>query len=210
MCRSLPAIPTARPRSAISCGCRRASPSRKSMMATTISRDFEAPYTRELGRQRCGSSTRAKWSRARDFTTRPSETVVLALVLRAVTGMTLSAISDATTVAADGRRSRRDLDQDQGRHSRSRPEISMRSCATMAGSACCWPMTARPGKADRAEGLPARCDRLAPATRGVHAERATPYFGYGYKFWLFPGEKRRFALLGVYGQSISSIPARSS
>jgi CubicO group peptidase (beta-lactamase class C family) len=31
---------------------------------------------------------------------------------------------------------------------------------------------------------------------------ATPYFGYGYQFWLFPGDKRRFALLGVYGQSI--------
>jgi CubicO group peptidase (beta-lactamase class C family) len=36
--------------------------------------------------------------------------------------------------------------------------------------------------------------------------RATPYFGYGYKFWLYPGEKRRFALLGVYGQSIFVDP----
>ena len=36
--------------------------------------------------------------------------------------------------------------------------------------------------------------------------RATPYFGYGYQFWLFPGEKRRFALLGVYGQSIFIDP----
>ncbi len=35
---------------------------------------------------------------------------------------------------------------------------------------------------------------------------ATPYFGYGYQFWLFPGEKRRFALLGVYGQSIFVDP----
>jgi len=25
---------------------------------------------------------------------------------------------------------------------------------------------------------------------------ATPYYGYGYQFWLFPGERRRFALLG--------------
>ena len=30
--------------------------------------------------------------------------------------------------------------------------------------------------------------------------------GYGYQFWLFPGEKRRFALLGVYGQSIFVDP----
>lgn len=36
--------------------------------------------------------------------------------------------------------------------------------------------------------------------------RATPYFGYGYQFWLFPGDKRRFALLGVYGQSIFVDP----
>jgi len=36
--------------------------------------------------------------------------------------------------------------------------------------------------------------------------KAKPYFGYGYQFWLFPGEKRRFALLGVYGQSIFVDP----
>ncbi|MFY7960715.1 MAG: serine hydrolase, partial [Elsteraceae bacterium] len=35
---------------------------------------------------------------------------------------------------------------------------------------------------------------------------ATPYFGYGYQFWLFPTEKRRFALLGVYGQMILIDP----
>ena len=36
--------------------------------------------------------------------------------------------------------------------------------------------------------------------------RATPYFGYGYQFWLYPGAKRRFALLGVYGQSVFVDP----
>jgi CubicO group peptidase (beta-lactamase class C family) len=36
--------------------------------------------------------------------------------------------------------------------------------------------------------------------------KATPYFGYGYQFWLFPGEKRRFALLGIYGQAIFVDP----
>jgi CubicO group peptidase (beta-lactamase class C family) len=36
--------------------------------------------------------------------------------------------------------------------------------------------------------------------------KATPYFGYAYQFWTFPGEKRRFALLGVYGQSIFVDP----
>jgi CubicO group peptidase (beta-lactamase class C family) len=36
--------------------------------------------------------------------------------------------------------------------------------------------------------------------------RATPYYGYSYQFWTFPGEKRRFAFLGVYGQMIFIDP----
>lgn len=36
--------------------------------------------------------------------------------------------------------------------------------------------------------------------------QATPYFGYGYQFWTFPGRARRFALLGVYGQMIFVDP----
>lgn len=39
-----------------------------------------------------------------------------------------------------------------------------------------------------------------------HPRQATPYFGYGYKFWLYPATQRRFALLGVYGQSIFVDP----
>jgi CubicO group peptidase (beta-lactamase class C family) len=35
---------------------------------------------------------------------------------------------------------------------------------------------------------------------------ATPYYGYGYQFWIFPGERRRFALLGIYGQAIFVDP----
>lgn len=38
-------------------------------------------------------------------------------------------------------------------------------------------------------------------------KKATPWFGYGYQFWIFPGEQRRFALLGVYGQAIYVDPA---
>lgn len=37
--------------------------------------------------------------------------------------------------------------------------------------------------------------------------QATPYYGYGYQFWTFPGRTRRFALLGVYGQMILVDPA---
>jgi CubicO group peptidase (beta-lactamase class C family) len=36
---------------------------------------------------------------------------------------------------------------------------------------------------------------------------ATPYFGYGYQTWLFPGAQRRFALLGIRGQLILVDPA---
>ena len=36
--------------------------------------------------------------------------------------------------------------------------------------------------------------------------KATPYYGYSYQFWTFPGEKRRFAMLGVYGQMIFVDP----
>jgi CubicO group peptidase (beta-lactamase class C family) len=35
---------------------------------------------------------------------------------------------------------------------------------------------------------------------------ATPYYGYGYHFWTFPGESRRFGLLGAFGQSIFVDP----
>jgi CubicO group peptidase (beta-lactamase class C family) len=35
---------------------------------------------------------------------------------------------------------------------------------------------------------------------------ATPYYGYGYQFWIFPGESRRFALLGAFGQTIFVDP----
>jgi CubicO group peptidase (beta-lactamase class C family) len=38
--------------------------------------------------------------------------------------------------------------------------------------------------------------------------KAHPYWGYGYQFWLFPGEHRRFAMLGVYGQSIFVDPGQ--
>jgi CubicO group peptidase (beta-lactamase class C family) len=36
--------------------------------------------------------------------------------------------------------------------------------------------------------------------------KATPHYGYGYQFWIYPGQARRFALLGVYGQSIFVDP----
>ena len=37
---------------------------------------------------------------------------------------------------------------------------------------------------------------------------ATPFFGYAYQTWIFPGERPMFALLGVRGQAIYVDPAR--
>jgi len=36
---------------------------------------------------------------------------------------------------------------------------------------------------------------------------ATPFFGYGYQTWIFPGARRMFAFLGVRGQAIYVDPA---
>ena len=36
---------------------------------------------------------------------------------------------------------------------------------------------------------------------------ATPYYGYGYQVWIFPGPRRQFALLGIHGQKIFVDPA---
>jgi CubicO group peptidase (beta-lactamase class C family) len=35
---------------------------------------------------------------------------------------------------------------------------------------------------------------------------ASPYLGYGYQVWLFPGARRQFAFLGIHGQSIYVDP----
>jgi CubicO group peptidase (beta-lactamase class C family) len=35
---------------------------------------------------------------------------------------------------------------------------------------------------------------------------ATPYLGYGYQFWIYPGSHRRFAMFGVRGQGIFVDP----
>lgn len=45
--------------------------------------------------------------------------------------------------------------------------------------------------------------RQPPAFR---PRAATPYFGYGYLFWLLPMRHRTFAMLGIYGQSVLVQP----
>jgi CubicO group peptidase (beta-lactamase class C family) len=48
---------------------------------------------------------------------------------------------------------------------------------------------------------------VQPGDAYLAPKAATPYFGYGYQVWLFPGEARRFALLGIRGQIIFVDPA---
>lgn len=37
--------------------------------------------------------------------------------------------------------------------------------------------------------------------------KATPFFGYGYQFWLFPLKERSFAMQGIHGQAVFVQPA---
>ncbi len=37
--------------------------------------------------------------------------------------------------------------------------------------------------------------------------KATPFFGYGYQFWLFPFKERSFAMQGIHGQTVFVQPA---
>ena len=46
--------------------------------------------------------------------------------------------------------------------------------------------------------------------QNFHPNKATPYFGYGYQTWLFPGKKRRFALLAFMGKLFLWIPSSNS
>ena len=137
-----------------------------------------------------------------------SETVVLAALLRAVTGATLSdylgprlwqpmgAEADASWIrASDG------LEIGSGGFN-----------ATLRDYGRLGMLLANDGAIGGRQVLPK--DYLLDATDwrrhpdAFAPRRATPFFGYGYQFWTHPGEKRRFALLGVYGQSIFIDPER--
>jgi CubicO group peptidase (beta-lactamase class C family) len=135
-----------------------------------------------------------------------SETIVLAVLLHAVTGTTLSAYlterlwqpmgaeADATWI-----RSHDGLEVAAGSFN-----------AVLRDYGRLGVLLANDGMACDKQVVPK--DYLLEATdwhrqpEPFAPKRATSYFGYGYQFWLFPGEKRRFALLGVYGQSIFVDP----
>jgi CubicO group peptidase (beta-lactamase class C family) len=135
-----------------------------------------------------------------------SETVILAVLLREVTGTTLSeyltarlwqpmgAEADATWIkSADGTVS-----------------AFGNFNATLRDYGRLGMLLANDGAVGGKQIVPK--DYLLDATDwhrqplAFQPRKATSYFGYGYQFWHFPGEKRRFAFLGVYGQSIFVDP----
>jgi CubicO group peptidase (beta-lactamase class C family) len=48
---------------------------------------------------------------------------------------------------------------------------------------------------------------VAPDDWHLKPYAATRYFGYGYQTWIFPGDRRMFALLGLHGQAIYVDPS---
>ena len=47
---------------------------------------------------------------------------------------------------------------------------------------------------------------VKPGDKFLEPRTATPFFGYGFQTWIFPGERRMFALLGIHGQRIYIEP----
>jgi len=134
------------------------------------------------------------------------ETIVLGLVVRGATGQTLSdyvaerlwrpmgAEADATWI----------IDQDGIEYAWGNFNATLRDWGRLAM------LLADDGARDGRQIIPR--DYLLEAT-DYHRHppaftpgAATPYYGYGYQFWTYPGKSRRFALLGVFGQSIFVDP----
>ncbi|MBA4326923.1 MAG: serine hydrolase [Polaromonas sp.] len=72
-------------------------------------------------------------------------------------------------------------------------------------------LLANGGKAGTQQVLPP--DYLLDATDAARQpeafkpRKATPYFGYGYQFWLLPMKQRTFAMQGIHGQGIYVQPS---
>ena len=135
-----------------------------------------------------------------------SETVVLTVLLRAVTGTTLSDYLTPRLWQPIGA----EADASWARATDGTVAGLGSFNATLRDYGRLGMLLADDGVAGGKQVVPR--DYLLDATdwrrqpEGFAPRRATPYFGYGYQFWLFPSEKRRFALLGVYGQSIFVDP----
>jgi CubicO group peptidase (beta-lactamase class C family) len=72
-------------------------------------------------------------------------------------------------------------------------------------------MVANDGKVGGIQVLPRDylLDATDPARQpdALKPRKATPYFGYGYQFWLFPMKERTFAMQGIHGQTLFIQPS---
>lgn len=72
-------------------------------------------------------------------------------------------------------------------------------------------LLAQDGKAGGVQVVPREylLDATDPARQppAFAPRQATPFFGYGYQFWLFPFKARTFALQGIHGQSVFVQPS---
>jgi CubicO group peptidase (beta-lactamase class C family) len=139
-----------------------------------------------------------------------AETVILAAVLRAATGVSLSEYLTPRLWQPIGAETSGLWQADRFGLERASGNFS----ATLRDYARLGIVLAndgvRPDDPTRKQIVPR--EFLLEATDWRRAEdpfrprKATGYYGYGYQFWTFPGEQRRFALLGVYGQMIFVDP----
>ena len=163
------------------------------MTATTIWRSSTGSASRRNRSQRCAHSRRAKSEQGTRFHYASNQTVAADAAAARGDRHHAERISDAAAVAADGRGSRRDMDQDPGRHRIRMREISMPILRDYGRLGI---LLANDGAVGGKQIVPK--EYLLEATdwhrqpEAFAPRKATPFFGYGYQFWLFPGEKRRF------------------
>ena len=169
-----------------------------------------------IARQGCEAAVRWIVRRALPqgsrFSYASPHTVTLALVVRGATGMNLSTYLGTRLWQAIGaqrsalwRADKTGLEVAQGNFN-----------ATLADYARLGVVLANDGRRPDLPGAPAVIapEFLVEATDWKRSPplfrpgRATPTLGYGYQFWTLPGERRRFAMLGVYGQSLLVDPGR--
>jgi CubicO group peptidase (beta-lactamase class C family) len=139
-----------------------------------------------------------------------AETDMLGAVLRGATGMTLSEYLTprlwqpiGAASSALWRTDRTGLERASGNFNATLEDYG-RLAIVLANNGV------RPDDPERKQIIPSayliEATNAQMVPNAFRPKQATPYYGYGYLFWLFPGEKRRFALLGVYGQMIFVDP----
>ncbi len=141
-----------------------------------------------------------------------SQTAVLGAVLRGATGMSLSDYLGPRLWQAMGaetsvlwRADRTGLEVAYGNFNATlrdyaRLGIVLANDGLRPDDAAAKPIIAREFLLDASDG------KRQP--QGFAPGQATPTYGYGYQFWILPGERRRFVMLGVYGQSIFIDPGQ--